>query len=725
MKKAILLFILTFGIASIQAQTNKTPEKTINTLKLSEKTDTLQILELLKQAASSYGVNPLKMEQTAQDAISLSRQIGFKKGEAEGNKLRGAKYFSTGDFPNAEKYFTAALQIFDDAKIISGVIICNSNLGSVALVQNKYPEALKYYQNSIRAAEKAKLPKMAGMAYGNMGIIYSEQKKYDLALKHFNEALRTHSEAKFTEGIASSYGNIGNVYFNSKGYDQALDYFKKALDLNIELKNKLGMAREYGNIASVYSEQAHLEDAFFNYDNALKLNKEIGNKKGIAISTKGIGEYYFKNNDLDKALINNKMALKIATEIGTKDIQKEIFKNLSEIFEKQGIADSAYIYFKKYFETKEDIDNENNRKQISRLEVQYEFDTKEEKYKTQQLLDTENLKQQRLQLDLNTVKLNLSNKERDLVKLNYLKTQSDLKAEQLAGLTKKEELLVAENEILLKKNEADIAKLSLATIEKQKWMMILGLIFLSIIGALFYYQSLVRKKTNRKLQILNIELDEANKAKARFMAILNHDLRSPVANLLQFLHLQKDNPELLDESNRKRLEDKTTSAVENLLVSMEDILMWSKGQMQNFKPQLKKTSVGSLFDDIKKHFESYENVQFKFINPQNLTPNTDADYLKTIMRNLTGNAIKAIEKQSNPKIIWKAWEEKEVKYLSITDNGSGVSPQQLQSLFDANNLSTKSGLGLLLVRDLAKAISCEIKVNPRQEQGTTFVLKFL
>lgn len=102
-----------------------------------------------------------------------------------------------------------------------------------------------------------------------------------------------------------------------------------------------------------------------------------------------------------------------------------------------------------------------------------------------------------------------------------------------------------------KKNEADIAKLSLATIEKQKWMMILGLIFLSIIGALFYYQSLVRKKTNRKLQILNIELDEANKAKARFMAILNHDLRSPVANLLQFLHLQKDNPELLDESNRK------------------------------------------------------------------------------------------------------------------------------------------------------------------------------
>lgn len=66
----------------------------------------------------------------------------------------------------------------------------------------------------------------------------------------------------------------------------------------------------------------------------------------------------------------------------------------------------------------------------------------------------------------------------------------------------------------------------------------LGLLF--IIGCLLFYQSRNRRKINEKLQLLNTELDEANKAKTRFFSILNHDLRGPVANLVFFLQLQKE-----------------------------------------------------------------------------------------------------------------------------------------------------------------------------------------
>ena len=45
--------------------------------------------------------------------------------------------------------------------------------------------------------------------------------------------------------------------------------------------------------------------------------------------------------------------------------------------------------------------------------------------------------------------------------------------------------------------------------------------------------------------VLNNQLDEANKVKAKFFGILSHDLRSPVANLIHFLHLQKNDPDLL------------------------------------------------------------------------------------------------------------------------------------------------------------------------------------
>ena len=385
--------------------------------------------------------------------------------------------------------------------------------------------------------------------------------------------------------------------------------------------------------------------------------------------------------------------------------------------------DSAYVYFKKYFDVKETIDNENNRKQISRLEVQYEFDTKEEKYKTQQLLDAQNLKQQQFLLALNNAKLTVSNKERDFVKLNFLKTQADLKMEQLESISRKKQLKIAEKEVKLKKSEIEIANLNIAVKEKQKWYFVAGLLMLTIIGSLLFYQRNSSQKANKKLQILNTELDKANQAKVRFLGILNHDLRSPVANLIQFLQIQNDTPELIDEVTKKRLQNKTMMGAENLLASIEDILLWSKGQMQNFTPQLKKISVNSLFEDSQRHFESQEKVKIYFRNSENILLNSDQDYLKTILRNLTGNAIKALSKTENPTIEWRAWQENEKQYLSISDNGPGANQEQFKALYDDNEVvGIKTGLGLHLIRDLAKAINCEISVNSKLGVGTVFTL---
>ncbi|HOD10587.1 MAG TPA: ATP-binding protein, partial [Flavobacterium sp.] len=279
-------------------------------------------------------------------------------------------------------------------------------------------------------------------------------------------------------------------------------------------------------------------------------------------------------------------------------------------------------------------------------------------------------------------------------------------------------------EIELRDKELKIKQLELASKEKQQWIYILGIGFLAVIGGLLFYQSSNQKKTNRKLQLLNTELDQANKTKTRFFSILNHDLRSPVANLIHFLHLQKDSPELLDEETKNRMQTKTISGAENLLSSMEDILLWSKGQMENFKPQPKEVSVNQLFEDTKKVFSGYHTIQFEYQNPDDISVFTDENYLKTIVRNLTSNAINVFSTTPNPTIIWKAWKENNVSYLSVTDNGPGASKDQFKALYDDKEVvGIKSGLGLHLIRDLAKAINCTIEVKSTLNEGTTFVLK--
>jgi signal transduction histidine kinase len=168
---------------------------------------------------------------------------------------------------------------------------------------------------------------------------------------------------------------------------------------------------------------------------------------------------------------------------------------------------------------------------------------------------------------------------------------------------------------------------------------------------------------------------------------------------------------------------KISSSAENLLETMEAMLLWSKGQMENFKPEVKTITVNDVFEYLQKFFASTDNVEFKFSNPQNAQVSTDENYLQTIMHNLTANAVKALKNSSNATIEWAAKKEGNKTILSITDNGPGLDAEHANVLYTDNTItSSKTGFGLHLIRDLAKAIQCKISVQSKPGSGTTFTL---
>jgi len=223
--------------------------------------------------------------------------------------------------------------------------------------------------------------------------------------------------------------------------------------------------------------------------------------------------------------------------------------------------------------------------------------------------------------------------------------------------------------------------------------------------------------------VLNDQLDEANKIKAKFFGILSHDLRSPISNLIHFLHLQKEAPDLLTEDIRARHQQKIIQSAEDLLTNMESILLWSKGQMDNFKPDIKTVSVNDLFEYIQKFFGSTEQVSIRFSQTPGLVVSTDENYLHVIMQNLTANAIKALNNKPNGVIEWSARKEGNNTILSITDNGPGIEPEQVKALYEGKvAVNDKTGFGLHLFRDLARAIQYKISVHSQPGEGTTFTL---
>lgn len=96
---------------------------------------------------------------------------------------------------------------------------------------------------------------------------------------------------------------------------------------------------------------------------------------------------------------------------------------------------------------------------------------------------------------------------------------------------------------------------------------------------MLFLQIYKRSKTNKKLV-------EANEIRARFFSILNHDLRRPVGGLINYLQIKTEDPEILEAEEAVKFEHKTMETTKNLLATMEDLLFWSKSQMENFAPDI-------------------------------------------------------------------------------------------------------------------------------------------
>lgn len=249
-------------------------------------------------------------------------------------------------------------------------------------------------------------------------------------------------------------------------------------------------------------------------------------------------------------------------------------------------------------------------------------------------------------------------------------------------------------------------------------------IYLALIGSfiliiiLLLRQNHLRKKANKKLE-------RSNEIKSRLFAILNHDLRKPVAGLISYLQLKTEAPDSMSPDEAALFEQKTIHAAKKLLCTMEDLLFWCKNQMQNFAPECQAVSVAKLFDETKSFFEYEEKIQFFFSTLPDLKIQTDEDYVKTIMRNLTFNAITALKDTNIPRIAWTAWKKDENIFLAINNNGPQIAQEKIDILYEKEcNGSIRDGLGLLIIRELASAINCTIKTETDEIRGTTFLLIF-
>lgn len=251
------------------------------------------------------------------------------------------------------------------------------------------------------------------------------------------------------------------------------------------------------------------------------------------------------------------------------------------------------------------------------------------------------------------------------------------------------------------------------------------------ITVILFYRITQKLKTNKQfIEEQKKQLEILNDEKNKLFSILSHDLKAPFNNLKQLIVFYKDKLISAEEFSQHLHEfDEDLEAVTQ---TVDGLLQWSamslKSGLTTNASTFYLTDVLTEVMDQVKNMAKAKGIQVE----ENLEKSTpvvfDKDHFTIVLRNLISNAIKFTPKNGRVKISSEMMSKK-IK-ISISDNGVGMSNQQLESIFENNKISSQqgtegekgTGVGLMLTKELVELNHAEIQIESKEHQGTTVTL---
>jgi PAS domain S-box-containing protein len=242
-----------------------------------------------------------------------------------------------------------------------------------------------------------------------------------------------------------------------------------------------------------------------------------------------------------------------------------------------------------------------------------------------------------------------------------------------------------------------------------------------------------RKRFEQTLQEKNLELENANTAKDRFLASMSHELRTPLNAILGFTGtLLMGLPGPLNDEQHRQLDTVKTSG-KHLLAIINDLLDLAKIESGNLELQLVPVVCQEILTEVADTLRPLiEGKGLEFLIDavdEKITINTDRRALSQILINLTNNAIKFTDTGRITLAMALAEDRRSVQ-LSVTDTGVGIAEEDQDRLFQAfeqvGEAKTRkfegTGLGLYISQKLAEILGGRIVMDSTLGTGSTFTI---
>jgi len=220
-----------------------------------------------------------------------------------------------------------------------------------------------------------------------------------------------------------------------------------------------------------------------------------------------------------------------------------------------------------------------------------------------------------------------------------------------------------------------------------------------------------------------VRMQDRLAAVGRLAAAIAHEIRNPLTSIAGSVSMLSGVPEMNED--HRRLLDIVTRESQRLNSIITDFLAYSRTKQYHFD----KVDLIQLVEDtltLMDHRMAAEKtgitIQRRF-PAQRAIALADGDKIKQVFWNLCENAVRAMENGGTLTVAVESlggdWQ------VSFTDTGTGMTPQQVEKIFEPFQSSFEggTGLGLAIVYQIVQAHDGKVWARSKPGQGTTFILR--
>lgn len=284
-----------------------------------------------------------------------------------------------GNYDKALKLVTESQLIA--AKIKNGRMLAEAYIRKSTIYLNKgnYVSAMKVVLKAAEISDTIKPinHQLKGIVFANIGRVEKHRDNYNAAIEPIKKAIKIFKEIKDEKWEMITTNSLGNIYLHLDDYKNALKYYNESLEIATQLNREYNISISKNNIGLIYAKQGNHKKALELYYEAHKITKNIGSKSNLIIGYESIGSSHLELKNYNEAIKNYSEGITLGEKINALDDLNHIYKSRSIAYEKMGKFSLALYDQKNHQAINDSIFNKTSNDKIEELKAKYKSEKKE------------------------------------------------------------------------------------------------------------------------------------------------------------------------------------------------------------------------------------------------------------------------------------------------------------------------------------------------------------